>query len=316
MRASVVIATKNRKDELHRAVISAIRQREPVEIIVLDDGSTDGTSEMVGSEFPAVRLYRSAFSLGQSAQRNRGARLASGNIVLSIDDDAEFSTPYVVEQTLIGFCHPRVAAVAIPYVEPRKSAHQFQKAVDDVTTWVSDSFRGTAYAIRRDVFLGIGGYREQILGQNEEPDFCIRLLDSGFVIALGFGDNVLHYESPKRDWRRQDFHGRRNDVLFAWRNVPMPYFPVHLLATSVKGLEHAARQRSISDVRGLLSGYAGIVDEGCSRSPVSRHTYRLHRMLKKRGPKRLSEIEPLLPQFYALAHEHLDASSALDEQLP
>ena len=49
MKASVVIATRNRKNELRRAIASVVRQTDPVEVIVIDDGSTDGTSEMVMS---------------------------------------------------------------------------------------------------------------------------------------------------------------------------------------------------------------------------------------------------------------------------
>src|SRR6516162_535254 len=119
MNASVVITTKDRKDELRRAIKSAIWQTEPIEILVLDDGSSDGTSDMVRSEFPHVRLDRAPTSLGYVAQRNRGAALCSGKVIFSMDDDAEFSTARVVEQALAGFNHPRVAAIAIPYIEPR-----------------------------------------------------------------------------------------------------------------------------------------------------------------------------------------------------
>src|SRR6185369_17133333 len=100
MNASVIITTKDRKDDLRRAISSAIRQTRPVEIIVLDDGSNDGTADMVMSEFPNVRLEKTSKTLGLVAQRNRGALLCSGDIIFSLDDDAEFSTSHIVEQTL------------------------------------------------------------------------------------------------------------------------------------------------------------------------------------------------------------------------
>src|SRR5215831_17492941 len=125
MKASILIVTKDRKDQLRRAIRSAVLQTEPVEIVVLDDGSTDGTSDMVESEFPQVRLNRTPISVGYVVQRNRGVLLCSSEIVFSIDDDAEFSTPRVVEQTLAEFSHPRIAAIAIPYVEPHKSGQEF-----------------------------------------------------------------------------------------------------------------------------------------------------------------------------------------------
>jgi glycosyltransferase involved in cell wall biosynthesis len=296
MKASIVIATKDRRDDLRRAIVSAIQQTEPVEVLVVDDGSTDGTSDMVSSEFPMVRLERSPASLGYVVQRNRGALLCSGDIVLSIDDDAEFSTSRVVEQTMDRFSHPRVAAIAIPYVEPHKSEQEFQRAPDAGSIWVTESFRGTAYAVKRDIFLAIGGYREQIIHQGEEIDFSIRLLEHGFVVRLGLGDVINHYEFPKRDWRRMDFYGRRNDILFAWRNVPMPYLSAHLLATTFNGFTCAVRTQRPSDmVRGMLSGYWDCASNWNWHKPVSQATYRLHRLLKKRGPKTLTDIEPFLP---------------------
>jgi len=302
MRASVVIATKDRKNDLRRAITSAIRQTESVEILVLDDGSTDGTADMVRSEFPQVRLDRTPISLGLVAQRNRGALLCSGEIVFSIDDDAEFSTPYVVEQTLAGFCHPRVAAIAIPYIEPQKNGQEFQKAPASDEIWVTESFRGTSYALKRQVFLELGGYREQIIHQGEEMDFCIRLLNHGFVVRLGFGDVIMHHEAPRRDWRRMDFYGRRNDILFAWRNVPMPYLPVHLLATTCNGIACAVRARRPSDMlRGMLSAYFEILSNWRCHEPVSLATYRLHRFLKKRGARTLTDIEPFLPHIASLS---------------
>ena len=126
--ATVVITTKNRRDELSHAVRSALSQSILAEVLVIDDGSSDGTAEMVRAEFPLVRLERSESSLGLITQRNRAARLATGEVLFSIDDDAVFASPHTVEQTLREFEHPRVGAVAIPYVEPRKSTIVYQKA--------------------------------------------------------------------------------------------------------------------------------------------------------------------------------------------
>ena len=125
-------------------------------------------------------------------------------MIISIDDDATFSSPWVVEQTIAAFDHPRVAAVAIPYIEPHKGERVFQSAPKG-GIWVTDVFRGTAHAVRREVFIGLGGYREQLVHQGEELDFCIRLLEHGFVVRLGSGDHVVHDEEPKRDWTSNGF---------------------------------------------------------------------------------------------------------------
>ena len=58
--ASIVITTKNRRDDLEKAIVSALAQKVEgsVEVIVIDDGSTDGTSEFVSAKFPQAKLHR------------------------------------------------------------------------------------------------------------------------------------------------------------------------------------------------------------------------------------------------------------------
>src|SRR5271170_7046039 len=91
--ATVIITTKNRKDDLRKAVASALTQDARPRVLVIDDGSTDGTSEMIRGEFPTVQLERAEQSRGLIVQRNRGAALAQTPLIVSIDDDAVFSTP-------------------------------------------------------------------------------------------------------------------------------------------------------------------------------------------------------------------------------
>src|SRR5207247_8851607 len=103
---------------------------------------------------------------------------------------------------------------------------------------------------------------------------------------------------PRRDWSRVEPLGRRNDVLYAWHNVPMPYLLPHLLATTLNGIRAGLKVgRPWRMTRGLLRGYGAIISgEWGQRRPVSPRTYRASRMLKKRGPTPLQEIEGLLKQ--------------------
>src|SRR5262245_46760837 len=183
--ATVVISTKNRRDDLRRALASVFAQTAPVDVLVMDDGSTDGTAEMVRHEFPSARLIRSDVSRGYIVRRNEAANVAETPYLFSIDDDAEFSSPDVVERTLTDFDDLRVGAVAIPYIEPHKGNRLLQCAPSPDAIWVTDAFVGTAHAVRRDVFLQLGGYRESLVHQGEERDFCIRMLACGPIVRLG-----------------------------------------------------------------------------------------------------------------------------------
>ncbi len=112
MRFSVVIATYNRKDLLRRCLMAVTRQDYPdYEVIVVDDGSTDGTEEMVQREFPQVRYIRQEPNRGPAAARNRGIEAATGEIVAFTDDDCE-PPPNWLRRLQSGFEHyPEAGAV-------------------------------------------------------------------------------------------------------------------------------------------------------------------------------------------------------------
>ena len=294
MKASIVITTKNRKNDLRTAVASALRQTGDVEVIVLDDGSADGTAEMVREEFPQVLLERSATSRGLVAQRNRGAALASGDIIFSIDDDAEFSAPSIIEDTLALFSEPQIGGVAIASIEPHKGGMIRQLAPDSPGIWITDSFIGTAYALRRDLFLKLGGFHGDFVRQGEEQDFCIRLMNEGYVIRLGTAAPIYHYESPLRDTRRICFYGRRNDIRFVWLNVPLRHLPVHIVATTINGLRMSLAHDHVYMLAGIAMGYIDCLRYWRARRPVRVEVYRLARRLKKKGPVRLDDVVAIL----------------------
>jgi glycosyltransferase involved in cell wall biosynthesis len=297
-----LITTRNRKEELRAALLSAFEQTGHPEVLVIDDGSTDGTADMVRAEFPEAVLHRCEESRGLIVRRNEGARLAKGEVIFSIDDDAAFSTPHVVEQTLRDFVDPRIGAIAIPYLEPHKDKHLLQKAPDRESVWITDRFIGTAHALRRDIFLKLGGYREHLVHQGEESDYCIRMLDARYFVRLGNADPIHHFESPKRDFRRMDYYGHRNLILFAWCNVPLPPMLVHLAATTLNCTRSVLRQPSHAPaiVRGVCAGYARLINT--ERKPVRPASYRLYRRLRKSRAITMQEVEELLPAN-AASHE-------------
>lgn len=293
LKATIVITSKNRKEDLRGAIRSAIRQTVLSEIIVIDDGSTDETSEMVAKEFSSVQLHSYRESKGYIVRRNEGASLSTGDVIFSIDDDAEFSTAHVVEQTLKGFSESKIGAIAIPYIEPRKANELLQKAPDTNKIWVTDRFIGTAHAVRRDIFLKLGGYRENLIHQGEEGDFCIRMLDRGFHVKLGSADPIIHHESPKRSYERMDYYGCRNSILFLWQNAPLRQLPIYMLGTTFNCLKWTLNPRRLwTRINGLLAGYYNCFNE--SRAPVSQETYRAWRKLGKLKSIILSDLRTSL----------------------
>ena len=109
---SVVIPTYNRRKTIGRSIDSVLNQTLfPSEIIVVDDGSTDGTSDYIQSNFPSIRLLQQP-NKGVSSARNMGIRSSNSDWVALLDSDDEWFPQKLEKQVMtlsqspdIKFCH-------------------------------------------------------------------------------------------------------------------------------------------------------------------------------------------------------------------
>src|SRR5262245_51913389 len=86
-----MIATRNRIGELEKTLAACLAQNWPtVEILVVDDASTDGTFERVRTRFPTVNIIRHERNRGSIAARNDIVRRAQGKYIIGLDDDSRF----------------------------------------------------------------------------------------------------------------------------------------------------------------------------------------------------------------------------------
>lgn len=300
--ATIVITTRNRREELREALRSCQVQTADIDVLVIDDGSSDGTSEMVAAEFPEVRLHRSDVSRGLIVQRTAAAAMTSAPVIVSIDDDALLMSPRTVEQTLADFDHPRIGAVAIPYVDVRRGGISRQQAPDPDGRWVADAYIGTAHALRRDVFNALGGYRTSFVHMVEEPEFCLRMLGAGFVVRLGRATALHHLESPKRRvFSRNVRLLVRNQLLDAWHNTPSRYLPGRAGRILARSTVDSIRWRHPgAAAQGAWEAVRDAARADDPRAPVSRDVWRLLVDLRRRGPVLLEAIESRLPPVRSL----------------
>src|SRR3989344_2404741 len=100
--ASIVIPTFNRKEELRKCLSALSNQSyNKIEIIVIDDGSTDNTEEMVKKEFKNIKFFKQN-NTGPSIARNNGIKKAKGDFILFTDSDC-VPDKYWVEELVKGF---------------------------------------------------------------------------------------------------------------------------------------------------------------------------------------------------------------------
>lgn len=297
--ATIVISTRNRKDELRRTLASCLTLDAGggwIEVLVVDDDSTDGTRDMIAAEFPGVRVIHKPKATGYIVSRNMGAREARGPIIFSIDDDAVYSSPDIVIKTIAEFDHPRIGAVAIPHIHVPEGPREYDRSPSPSEIHVGATYVGTAHALRRDLFLALGGYQETFIHQAEESEYCLRLYENGYVVRLGNTAPIHHFPSMIRNYKRQLYLGARNSVLTSWINAPLLFLPGRLAGGIINGFRNSIRLRQPrSFLSGVFTGLFSIPKWWGIRRPMAIAPYRLTRRLVRRGPMLLSAALPSLP---------------------
>jgi glycosyltransferase involved in cell wall biosynthesis len=184
-RVSVVIPTYQSGRYVGSAIESVLVQtRPPDEVIVVDDGSTDDTADVLGRFGQRIRVIRQA-NAGVSLARDRGARSATGSLVAFLDADDEWS-PRKLEVQVPRMSAPEViASFTEALFEDERSGrtwHVRYTLEPDMTATLL--LRGcvignnSTVVVRREPFLAIGGY-DPALSQSADWDMWIRLSEHG-----------------------------------------------------------------------------------------------------------------------------------------
>ena len=286
---SICIATRDRKNEVLVALESCFAQTyRPVEVLLFDDASTDGTAEAVRDRFPKVRILRQSTNLGIAEIRKIGLQEARGEFVFSVDDDAYYTDRSTVAQAVRCFQeHPEAAVIAMRYIEPRRrdGPGECDLSPDGKVVLLS-SFISCAYGIRRAMGLQVGNYRGYYFYRGEEGDLAIRLLERGYSIIYLKTPPVVHLYSPIRAWDQMTPLGIRNTFLFTVLNVPTRYLLPRLSVNAFNLFRYKLSpaeipRRSYQVVAGLMRA----LRFANNRRPVSRATFGLYRRLPRHGPE-------------------------------
>ena len=220
MQISVVIPTHNRKDLLRRCLEAVLNQDYPdYEVIVVDDGSTDGTGEMVRREFPQVRIIRQVPNRGPAAARNRGIEVATGEIVAFTDDDCVVPRDWLTRLAEGFRRYPDVAGVGgfqdPPETLIRDNPIARAEHTRRLRRWGERAFREVAgsaevpglgtnnVAYRRDVLLEVGGFDEHFpVAAGEDADLKLRIAQAGYeLLYLPIGVDHHRTYTWKAQWQ-------------------------------------------------------------------------------------------------------------------
>jgi len=205
---SAVVISLNEGESLRRTVDNLRDTLPPQsEIIVVDDGSTDGSVDFLGDGYPGVMLLRPAERLGVAGARNLGARHATGDVL--VFSDAHVRVPEGWSGSLLELLdRPNVGAVApaIGMMQPAAAASTgYGQKWSDASLavgWLGQQSStpypvpllcGCFLSLRRDVFHEIGGFDSgMVLWGAEDSELSIRLWTLGYECWVAPEVDVQH----------------------------------------------------------------------------------------------------------------------------
>jgi GT2 family glycosyltransferase len=233
---SLILITYNREGDIQNSLASLETMASTVlEIIVVNNASTDGTAEVLrgfAARIPNLRVIEAASNLGVAGGRNRGMREARGGLFVFLDDDAEFLEAGFAAQIAARFKRdPLLGALGFRIVdgEGAMRPHEFphpNKSLPRDQEFLSAYFVGAGHAIRRAALEVTGLYPEEFFYSQEELYLCTALVESGYHIAYCPAVTVRHWQSNAGRFvsARKWFLLLRNTLLINHRFLPMiPY---------------------------------------------------------------------------------------------
>lgn len=215
MKLSIVICNYNTKEILKNTLSSIYQNTKNIslEIIVVDDGSTDGSAEMIKKYFPKIKIIKNIKNLGYSKSCNIGTKLSKGKYILHLNSDVNF-TRYTDINSLMNFMdeHPNAGICGCKIVKtdgsfdlacrhalPTIKNSFFQpfglyklfpniKSINYYMTYLSDNETakigglGAFMFIKRKLIEEIGYLDEKFFIYCEDTDYCYRAIKAGWDI--------------------------------------------------------------------------------------------------------------------------------------
>ncbi len=279
---SIVSITHNRcPDILELLVALGDQEYSSLEIIVVDNASSDGTAGEIARRFPDVKLIRNPQNTGMVAY-NTGRQVARGEYILFIDDDGLPTTPDWVRQMVSCFeDNPKLGVVAcqIRLAANQKLAPdspQYLRIDDGFGGYPCPAFVCTGAGVRASALNSVGLFPSFFFRSYMEFTLSTKLWNSGWQVRLFPSIEVLHKKSPAEysKSRAYDYWGLRNYYWYVWMLYPWPAVLEETIFHAIHSFKVALRREySVKKwPRALFDAVAGFRVVASHRQPISRNT--------------------------------------------
>jgi GT2 family glycosyltransferase len=320
---SFIISTHNRKDVLLRTLAHIRRcglRDGDYETLVVDNASTDGTSQAVHREYPMIHLMQQEYN-GGPVSKNVAIKGARGRYVIFLDDDS-FPAPGSVTRMMHHFD-----------IQPQLGAAVFTITLPDGSRECSaypNVFIGCGTGFRKRALEQVGGLPDDFFMQAEEYDLSLRLLAGGWDVKPFDDLHVSHLKTPtaRSSARTMMLDVRNNLVLIA------RYFPKRWIVPFARDwlrryrfIAHS-QGHELAYYKGLFCGLWRIMRPG-NRRPLDRETFerlvridQTHdRLARAKAQHRLERVlfvdfgKNMLPYWMAAKELELEVVAIADAKL-
>lgn len=247
---SIVIVNRNTCGLL-RSCLESIRALPDLvtrEVVVVDNGSTDGSQALVRTEHPTVRLLANEENAGYAAANNQGLRVASGRYLLLLNSDTivlpgatDRMVHFMEEHPRVGACGPRLLypdgrlqpscfsfpsprtywsrMLSLDVLFPRSSlVGNLHCGYDYCTTGPTEALLGAALLIRRTALEQVGMLDEGLALHYNDFDWCLRCWHQGWQVFYLHDATIVHHLAATTTTENRDLRiqGRLVADLFAF----------------------------------------------------------------------------------------------------
>jgi len=258
-KVSVLIHNLDRASALDGCLASVAAQTyRPLEALVFDAGSTDGSIQVIQRWIEHMRAsgvearWESCSRMGVPASRNHAAERATGDLLVMIDNDACFDEDDAVSAAVgefwsdpgLGVLSFRVLDRESDAVDPRAWVFRRPAGSWAGCRFETFTFAGTGFCARAEAFREAGGFWDAFRYAREEEDLALALLDRRWRLVYSPRVTIRHFADPRgrvelAERRRMEL---RNGALVLLHRLPLPVAAVAVAARtatmSVRALAH------------------------------------------------------------------------------
>ncbi len=267
MKLSIIIVSFNTKDLL-KDCLNSISQKtskeflKKIEIMVVDNSSTDGSVEMLKKEYPTVLIIENRENLGFSKANNIAIRKSKGDYILLLNSDTlckkntlEKTLNYIETRPEVGVLGCRLKnkdgsiQYSAGYLPNIINLSLWMKFIDDVPVlnkflfpyhinfpdfykkssdvgWVSGAF----FLVRKKLFTVVGLFDENLFMYGEEVEYCLRIAKSGWKANFFSETEIIHLKGQSGEGEKAGLLEEFKALKYIWhKHYPSWQFPLLIL---------------------------------------------------------------------------------------